>query len=114
MATPTVAPAPPAPDDQPGAPRRSHRYRRRRRWPRRLLIGLNVFVAVCVLGAAGMYAYVRFQFGQINRITIPGLWGLDFGNGAAAGPANALFFASGPNGESDGLFGRIDFVPGAD
>ena len=22
-------------------------------------------------------------------------------------------FASGPNGEADGLFGRIDFVPGA-
>ncbi len=52
--------------------------------------------------------------GKGGRITIDGLWGLDFGNGAAAGPANALFFAAGPNGESNGLFGRIDFVGAAD
>ncbi len=50
--------------------------------------------------------------GRDGLITIDGLWGLDFGNGAAAGPASALFFAAGPNHESDGLFGRIDFVPG--
>ncbi len=47
-----------------------------------------------------------------GRITIDGLWGLDFGNGAAAGPTTTLFFAAGPNGEADGLFGRIDFVAG--
>jgi uncharacterized protein (TIGR03118 family) len=46
-----------------------------------------------------------------GRITIDGLWGLSFGNGAAAGPTTTLFFAAGPNGEADGLFGRIDFVP---
>jgi uncharacterized protein (TIGR03118 family) len=50
--------------------------------------------------------------GTGGLVTIDGLWGLDFGNGAAAGPVNALFFAAGPNGEADGLFGRIDFVPG--
>ncbi len=52
--------------------------------------------------------------GKGGRITVDGLWGLGFGNGAAAGPMNTLFFAAGPNGESDGLFGRIDFVPGND
>ncbi|BDG06522.1 TIGR03118 family protein [Anaeromyxobacter oryzae] len=52
--------------------------------------------------------------GKGGRITIDGLWGLGFGNGAAAGPTNVLFFAAGPNGEADGLFGRIDFVPGRD
>jgi len=41
-------------------------------------------------------------------IVIEGLWGLGFGNGAAAGPVNALFFAAGPGGEAHGLFGRID------
>jgi uncharacterized protein (TIGR03118 family) len=41
-------------------------------------------------------------------IEIDGLWGLSFGNGAAAGPTNALFFTSGPDDESHGLFGRID------
>ncbi len=47
-----------------------------------------------------------------NPISIDGLWGLKFGNGAnAAGTANQLFFAAGINSEADGLFGRIDVVP---
>ncbi len=40
-------------------------------------------------------------------ITIDGLWGLGFGNGATAGPANTLFFAAGINDEQHGLFGTI-------
>lgn len=40
-------------------------------------------------------------------IVIDGLWGLKFGNGSVAGPTNVLFFAAGPNGESDGLFGTL-------
>ena len=40
-------------------------------------------------------------------IAIDGLWGLEFGNGANAGPANSLFFAAGINDEQDGLFGSI-------
>jgi uncharacterized protein (TIGR03118 family) len=52
--------------------------------------------------------------GKGGRITIDGLWGIDFGNGAAAGPTDVLFFAAGPNDEEDGLFGRIDFVHGND
>ena len=40
-------------------------------------------------------------------IEIDGLWGIGFGNGAAAGPTNTLFFAAGPNDEEDGLFGSI-------
>lgn len=50
--------------------------------------------------------------GAGGRITIDGLWGIDFGNGGAAGPATTLFFAAGPDDESHGLFGRIDFVHG--
>ncbi len=50
--------------------------------------------------------------GPGGRITIDGLWGLGFGNGVAAGPTTALFFAAGPNDEGDGLFGRIDLTPG--
>jgi uncharacterized protein (TIGR03118 family) len=42
-----------------------------------------------------------------NAVVIPGLWGLAFGNGAVAGPANSLFFAAGPQDESHGLFGRL-------
>jgi hypothetical protein len=40
-------------------------------------------------------------------ISIDGLWALEFGNGAAAGPTGTLFFTAGPNDEGDGLFGTI-------
>lgn len=42
-----------------------------------------------------------------NPITIDGLWGLDFGNDATAGPKTTLFFTAGLNGEADGLFGSL-------
>jgi uncharacterized protein (TIGR03118 family) len=40
-------------------------------------------------------------------IVVDGLWGIAFGNGAAAGPASTLFFLSGPSDEKHGLFGAI-------
>jgi uncharacterized protein (TIGR03118 family) len=43
-----------------------------------------------------------------NRvITIDGLWGLAFGNGANAGPTNTLFFTAGIDDEAHGLFGSL-------
>jgi uncharacterized protein (TIGR03118 family) len=45
-----------------------------------------------------------------NPITIDGLWGINFGNDATAGPATTLFFAAGPDGEQHGLFGTITAV----
>ncbi|MCU1462300.1 MAG: hypothetical protein JWO37_2375 [Acidimicrobiales bacterium] len=39
----------------------------RRRWPRRLLIGTCVFVAVCVIAAGAGYGYVRWRLDQIHR-----------------------------------------------
>jgi uncharacterized protein (TIGR03118 family) len=44
-------------------------------------------------------------------LTIDGLWALQFGNGASAGPATTLFFTAGPNDEADGLFGSLVAVP---
>ncbi|MGH8796809.1 MAG: TIGR03118 family protein, partial [Caldimonas sp.] len=44
-----------------------------------------------------------------NPITVDGLWGLAFGNGINAQPANTLFFAAGPAHEAHGVYGRIDF-----
>lgn len=41
-------------------------------------------------------------------ITIPGLWGIAFGNGVKEQPTNTLFFAAGPNRGTNGLYGRID------
>ena len=40
-------------------------------------------------------------------ISIDGLWGIGFGNGAGSGPTNTLFFAAGPDDERHGLFGSI-------
>src|SRR4029077_822334 len=40
-------------------------------------------------------------------ITIDGLWGITFGNGGNGGDRNALYFASGPDGETHGLFGSL-------
>jgi uncharacterized protein (TIGR03118 family) len=45
-----------------------------------------------------------------HAIVVDGLWGIGFGNGANAGPANTLYFAAGPDDESHGLFGRLDWV----
>jgi len=42
-----------------------------------------------------------------NAIKIDGLWGIGFGNGAASGPTNSLYFAAGPDDETHGLFGSI-------
>jgi len=52
------------------------------------------------------------QRGQLHAsggqpLTIDGLWAIAFGNGAAAGPTNALFFTAGPFGEQHGLFGKV-------
>jgi uncharacterized protein (TIGR03118 family) len=47
-----------------------------------------------------------------KAVQIDGLWGIAFGDGAHDQPVNTLFFAAGPNDESDGLYGRIDVQPG--
>ena len=42
---------------------------------------------------------------------IDGLWGIGFGNGAAAGPTTTLYFAAGPEDETHGLYGAITALP---
>ena len=46
-----------------------------------------------------------------KTLKIDGLWGIAFGNGIMNQQTDTLFFAAGPNGEEDGAYGRIDFVP---
>ena len=43
-------------------------------------------------------------------VVIDGLWGITFGNGGNGGDRNALYFASGPDDETHGLFGSLRFV----
>ena len=42
-----------------------------------------------------------------RAISIDGLWGIGFGNGAGSGPTTTLYFAAGPDDEAHGLFGSI-------
>jgi uncharacterized protein (TIGR03118 family) len=51
---------------------------------------------------------IRFLHGADGpQLRIDGLWALQFGNGAAAGPKTTLFFTAGPQEESHGLFGSL-------
>ncbi|HEX5749448.1 MAG TPA: TIGR03118 family protein [Archangium sp.] len=45
-----------------------------------------------------------------STIRIDGLWGLAFGSGVANQPTDTLFFTSGPEDETHGLYGRLDAV----
>ncbi|HUR17730.1 MAG TPA: LCP family protein [Acidimicrobiales bacterium] len=47
---------------QPGASRP-------RRWPRRLLLGVNIFVALCLVVSGVGYAYLKWQFGRVPKIS---------------------------------------------
>ena len=49
-------------DDAPARPRR---------WPRRLLIGANIFLVLSLLAGAGAYLYVRYRFDQIPKKPCP-------------------------------------------
>jgi uncharacterized protein (TIGR03118 family) len=42
-----------------------------------------------------------------HAVSIDGLWGIGFGNGANSGPTNVLYFAAGIDDEEHGLFGSI-------
>ena len=42
-----------------------------------------------------------------KKLTIDGLWALQFGNAGRNGNPDTLFFTAGPDGESHGLFGTI-------
>jgi LCP family protein required for cell wall assembly len=53
------------------APRHArHAPPRTRAWPRRVLIGLNIFIAFCLVATASGYGYLRWRFGQIDKIDL--------------------------------------------
>ncbi len=43
---------------------------KRRRWPVRCLVGLNIVLAVCLLSTGVGYGYLRWRIGQIQTVTI--------------------------------------------
>jgi uncharacterized protein (TIGR03118 family) len=44
-------------------------------------------------------------------IKIPGIWGIEFGDGGLTGPTTSLYFAAGTQLEHHGLFGTFTFQP---
>jgi uncharacterized protein (TIGR03118 family) len=49
----------------------------------------------------------QLRLGDGTPIAIDGLWAIAFGNGAAAGAIDTLYFLAGPSSEQHGLFGSI-------
>src|SRR5207247_10311297 len=41
----------------------------KKRWPRRVLITLNIFVALCLVAVGGTYGYFEWKFGSLHKFT---------------------------------------------
>jgi len=88
--------------------------------PRQLGIGISNTLLVGQFGSGeiAMFDLKQGNFHGLLRdangqpLTIDGLWALSFGNGAAAGPTNTLFFTAGIDDEMHGLFGTITPIAG--
>ncbi|MCU4185007.1 LCP family protein [Acidiferrimicrobium sp. IK] len=46
-----------------------------RRWPRRILISVNVVVALSIIAAGSAFGYIHWRLGQIKTVSIPSLSG---------------------------------------
>jgi LCP family protein required for cell wall assembly len=106
---------PPSPPDARGAvsSQRGIRLGVRRRWPRRLLIGVNLVVFVCLVGAASVVGYVQYRFGQINTVSIRAL--RDGGSTPATQPFTMLVVGSDSRaltGANNAEFGSETETPG--
>ncbi len=67
------------------------------------------YVTAFDLNNGNFLGYLRRTDGSF--VAIPGLWGLQFGNGVTLGDADALYFAAGPEDEAAGLFGSLRYAP---
>jgi uncharacterized protein (TIGR03118 family) len=68
-------------------------------------------------GTINAYNLSPYHFaGQLRSssggvLKVDGLWGIAFGNGVRNQPTNTLFFAAGPEDETQGLYGKIEPAP---
>lgn len=60
--------------------------------------------------SSGAFAGPLLDGTSASPITIPGLWGIEFGNGGTGGALNTLYFTAGVDNQKDGLFGFIQTV----
>ena len=91
--------------------------RRRGRWPRRVLIGVNVVVAFCLLCAALLYGYVRYRASQLKTAKCPSCSVATGATSNGLKPMNILLIGSNTRtgldpGEAK-AFGSAALVPGA-
>jgi LCP family protein required for cell wall assembly len=70
-----------------------HGSPRTRKWPRRVLIGLNIFIAFCLVATASGYGYLRWRFGQIDKINLGNIL-RNGGNDDPGQPMNVLLVGS--------------------
>jgi uncharacterized protein (TIGR03118 family) len=91
------------------------------RRPRRFRLGRASFLLVGNFGDGRINAFARDKHGRFHqrgtlkdadgkKLTIDGLWALEFGNAGSNGDPNTLFFTAGPDDETHGLFGKITAV----
>ena len=72
--------------------------------------GDGLINAFCLDGDGEYHPQSVLRQGQ-KPVVIDGLWGIGFGNGQNSGPSNVLYFAAGPDEETNGYFGKIEFAP---
>ena len=77
------------------------------RFSNRLLIGNFGDGTIQAFDVASGRRVGALRTAKGERIVIPVLWGMAFGNGILDQPTNRLFFAAGPNFGAGGLYGRI-------
>lgn len=67
---------------------------RPRRWLRRVLIGVNIFVALCLVVTASAYGYYKWQFSHIHRTTFGCAILRNCGDDSPGQPMNVLLVGS--------------------
>ena len=102
------------PTSPPSHPRRGPALRR---WPRRLLIGLNVFVAISLLAATLVYGYVRYRAAQLKTAKCPSCTATSGATSGGLTAMNILLIGSNTRTGLDpgeaAQFGSASQVPGA-
>jgi len=76
-------------------------------WAGKLLVGQFGSGAIAAYDLASNTFQGVLKDDQGLPLRINGLWGLSFGNGAASGPVDTLYFTAGYFAEAHGLFGTI-------
>lgn len=108
-------PEPPRP--QPTVRHVRTRPARGRRWPRRFLVGANIFVLLCLIASGLAYGYVRFRVNQLKTAKCSSCTAATGTSSGGLKPMNILLIGSntrtGLDPSEASQFGSASDVPGA-